>query len=287
MNELEIKAALEAQQFATLAAIAQQKQDWETRWAELKAAGGDTNVLKDLVERAVKRLDSVEAYVKAPIGSERSAFSVKSAGQLVAESEATADLAKMIRGTGWVRGRSATIPFKGFFGQENKTTITSDAVGNSTPGILVPDRTAGISKPPQRRVRVRSLMPRFTTTNNSVEFVKENAFTNAASPQVEGSAKGESALTFTIDHSPVKTLAHWIPATRQILDDFPALQAYIDQRLMDGLMDEEDEQLVLGDGAGENLSGLVTEKTAYDTGLNDTGDTQMTKSATLSANSKR
>lgn len=283
MNEVEFKTMLEGVQQQTLAAIEQQKNDWTARYDELKAAGADSQEVKNLVERAIKRLDLVEAQMKAPLGSSTNPLLMKSVGEMVAECDATKEIAKQLMGTGWVRGRSATIPFKGFFGQElfneQKTLIATSDIGNATPGILLAGRVPGIVKPPQRRVRVRELMPRFTTKDNSVEFVKENVFTNAASPQTEGSAKSESALTFTIDYANVKTLAHWIPATRQILDDFPALQAYINQRLLDGLMDEEDDQLVNGDGTGENLSGLITEATAYDTGLNETGDTQIDKIA--------
>jgi HK97 family phage major capsid protein len=277
MDLQEVKTLIEGQQAATVEALNKQRDEWKKHYEELKGLGAPAEEALKKVETALKRLDTVEAQIKAPVGAETSPFSTKSAGQVVAECEATQELAKQISGMGWVRGRAATIPFtKGFFAEE-KTTISSSAVGNATPGILISQRVAGIVKPPQRRVRVRELMPRFTTTSNDVEFVKENAFTNAASPQVEASNKAESALTFTIDHAAVKTLAHWIPASRQILDDFAGLQAYIDQRLLDGLMDLEDAEIVSGSGTGEHLSGLITEATAYDTGLNETGDTQIDK----------
>ena len=143
-----------------------------------------------------------------------------------------------------------------------KISFSSRAVGSSTPGILVPERMPGIVKPGVRRLRVRDLMPRFPTSNNAVEFVKENAFTNAASPTAETISKPESALTFAIDSATVKTIATWIPAAKQVLDDFAALQSYINQRLLEGLMDIEDYELVGGDGTGQHISGLTTEATA-------------------------
>ena len=127
---------------------------------------------------------------------------------------------------------------------QSKTTITSTAVGSSTPGILVPERVTGIVGPPSRRIRVRDFIPTYPTRNNAVEFIHENAFTNAASPQTEGESKAESALTFTIDSSPVRTLAHWIPATRQVLDDFAELGLYLNSRLLTGLRDIEDYELL-------------------------------------------
>jgi HK97 family phage major capsid protein len=160
---------------------------------------------------------------------------------------------------------------------DRKTTITSSTVGSSTPGILVPSRVPGIVKPPVRPLRVRDLIPFGTTQNNAVEFVKENVFTNAASPQTEGGDKAESALTFTIDYANVRTIAHWIPATSQVLADFAQLQGYIDTRLLDGLADEEDDQLLMGDGVGLSIHGLTHEATAY-AGTYDAGsDTRLDK----------
>ena len=127
-------------------------------------------------------------------------------------------------------------------------------------------------------MRVRDLIPRIATTNNAVEWVKTNSIIHAASPQTsEGSAKEESTYTFTIDSSPVRTIAHWVPASQQALDDWDALRGAIEFELLKGLADKEDQQLLTGDGTGVNISGLVTEATAYNTGLNVSGDTRIDK----------
>jgi len=183
----------------------------------------------------------------------------------------------------WKRG-TVEVGVKTFFpGElERKTTITSSALGSSTPGILVPQRAPGIVKPGVATLRVRDLIPRFECTQNAVEFVKEDTFTNNASPQVEASAKQESALTFTIDSERVRCLAHWIPASRQALDDLPALESYISERLIDGLMDEEDAQIISGDATGQNLSGLTNGATAYDSSTyGQANDTKLDKVARM------
>jgi HK97 family phage major capsid protein len=142
---------------------------------------------------------------------------------------------------------------------ERKTTITSGTVGSSTPGILTPQRIPGLVTASDRVPRVRDLLPRASTTQSAVEFVKVNVFTNNASYQVEANAKPESALTFTIDYAPVRTIAHWIPATRQVLDDWPQLRGYIDNRLLYGLAYKEDVELLFGDGLGAHMTGLCTD----------------------------
>jgi HK97 family phage major capsid protein len=62
--------------------------------------------------------------------------------------------------------------------------------------------------------------------------------------------------------SNVTTIAHWVQATRQILDDVPMLQSYINGRLIYGLKYVEDNQLLNGAGTGTDLNGIYTQATA-------------------------
>jgi HK97 family phage major capsid protein len=179
----------------------------------------------------------------------------KSLGQKFIELDAVKEFARS-----WRKGYVPMDLDGPFF--ERKTLIDSSALGYSTPGILSAERVGGITKPPVRRLRVRDLIPWGTTGSSAIEFLKENAFTNAASPQTEGQDKGESALTFTIDHAHVQTIATWIPASRQALDDLAQLQAYVETRLLDGLADIEDYELLSGDGTGVHLKGLAVHATA-------------------------
>ena len=61
-------------------------------------------------------------------------------------------------------------------------------------------------------------------------------------------------------------MAHYIIASRQILADVPRLQAEIDNRLMYGLDLLSDDQLLLGDGTGNNLTGLMVDTDVPDLG---------------------
>ena len=56
----------------------------------------------------------------------------------------------------------------------------------------------------------------------------------------------------------MKTIAHWLPVTRQILADAQGLQGYIDSRLIYGLKLAEDQQLLYGDGLNQNIQGIMT-----------------------------
>jgi HK97 family phage major capsid protein len=109
---------------------------------------------------------------------------------------------------------------------------------------------------------VRSVLLNGRTTSDSILFVKENVYTSAAAAVAEAvstvtGAKPESSLTFTQASAPVEVIAHWIPITRQALDDVPQLQSYVEGRLLDGLVREENEQLLKGDGTSPNISGIL------------------------------
>jgi len=140
---------------------------------------------------------------------------------------------------------------------------------------LVPSqRVNGIIVPAQRRFTIRDLIPQARTTSNLIEYASESTFTSAAAPQgggspgnAEGELKAESAMTFTLTNAPVITLAHWIPASRQVLADAALLAGHISGRLTYGLKLEEENELLTGTGAAGTLNGLVNQATAFSYGV--------------------
>lgn len=161
---------------------------------------------------------------------------------------------------------------------ELKAAIVN-ATGQNQP--LVQDmRVPGIINNPDRRFTIRDALPVGRTSSNLVQFTRELVFTNNAGPQYasparENVTKPESGITFELANAPVVTLAHWIPVSKQVLDDAPQLQGYINGRLMYGLKLEEEDQLLNGNGSGSNISGLLDSGnyTAYNRA--QTGDTNV------------
>jgi HK97 family phage major capsid protein len=141
------------------------------------------------------------------------------------------------------------------------SSLSTDAAG-SVGALVQPQRVAG-TELPQRRMTVRALLAQGNTNSNSIEYDKEKVFTNSAAPVAEGASKPQSELQFEDATAPVRTIAHWMRASVQILADAPGLRSIIDQRLRYGLAYAEEVQLLTGSGSGQNLSGLVTNATAY------------------------
>ena len=161
---------------------------------------------------------------------------------------------------------------------ELKTAIVN-ATGQNQP--LVADmRVPGIIANPNRVLTIRDVLPTGRTSSNLVQFTRENVFTNSAnaqysSPARENVTKPESGITFTLANAPVVTLAHFIPVSRQVLDDAPQLESYVNSRLTYGLKLEEEDQLLNGSGTSGNISGILTSGnfTAYNRAA--TGDTRL------------
>nr|CAD6411062.1 phage major capsid protein [Rhizobium sp. Q54]CAD6412958.1 phage major capsid protein [Rhizobium sp. Q54] len=162
--------------------------------------------------------------------------------------------------------------FKSFAGQtrprgrhivevKDISSLTTDAAGSV--GTLVrPDRAAPVELP-RRRMTIRALIAPGNTGSNSIEYDKEKGFTNNAAPVAEGALKPQSEIQYEEAVAHVRTIAHWMRASVQILADAPGLRSMIDNRLRYGLAYVEENQLLNGSGTGQNLEGLVTAATAF------------------------
>jgi HK97 family phage major capsid protein len=153
------------------------------------------------------------------------------------------------------RSSSHAFPFK--------SAIISTPTTNTTTIGVPPHVVPGIVELPQQKLRVRDLLTPGRTSSGLLYYIKETGFTNAAATVSEGILKPESTITYDDVQSPVVTIAHWIKASKIILDDFAQLQSAIDGRLRYGLKLVEETQLLKGSGVGHNLNGIYTQATAY------------------------
>ena len=175
---------------------------------------------------------------------------LRSAGQLFVEDEGFKAFAGQTR----PRGRHIVEV-------KDITSLTTDAAG-SVGSLVQPQRVVG-TELPQRRMTIRALLAQGRTNSSSIEYDKEKVFTNNAAPVAEGATKPQSELQYEDATAQVRTIAHWMRASVQILADAPALRSIIDQRLRYGLAFQEEVQILTGSGSGQNLSGLITNATAY------------------------
>ena len=147
---------------------------------------------------------------------------------------------------------------------------TVSGLAASAGALVRPDRRPDVVINAERPSFIRQLLQSIPTSSNAVEVMRENVFTNNAGVQAPSSAstaigagewqtKGQSNITYQLVTVPVRTMAHWVPASRQVLSDAPMLQRLIDAKLMYGLNLLSDSQLLFGDGTNQNLTGLMVD----------------------------
>lgn len=198
---------------------------------------------------------ALEQKLARPIGGTMHQF--KSLGQQVVDDDA---VKAMMEG----KSARATINLKNL---EMKAAgpITSDS---ASAGVLVQPERLGLISPPDQPLLVRGLLMPGTTSSNALEYPREKLFTNSAAPQTaELAMKAQSDITFEMVSTTVKTIAHFMYASKQIMDDAPQLASYINGRLIYGLKLAEEQQILLGDGTGQTLLGLMPQAIAYDATL--------------------
>ncbi len=202
--------------------------------------------ISGLEKRAAREKDNAnDNYAAAP-----------SLGEYIANSEEMKAISSSFRDKKIIKiqGENAAIT------SGNTSVGTGRSPGTSlVPGHRIPD----IVTPYQRQMTVRDLLGQARTTSNAIEWPVETGFTNAAAPVAEGAQKPYSDLTFDLKSTPVATIAHLFKVSRQIMDDAPALAAYIERRGVHGLHLVEENQLLNGTGVGQNLKGIIPQATAF------------------------
>lgn len=192
-------------------------------------------------------------------GASRGRYEAKTIGQLFTDSAEF----KSFRESGGYTMRE-DFRFEGDLGGglfEQKDVYTTLVSPTTTLGFGSMQRDPLVPRP-MRTQRVRDLFPVTTTTANLIDYFRVTGFTNNASPVAERSGgafgiKPHSTLTFAPAQAPVRTIAHWEAAHRNVLTDEPQLQAIINNELMYGLRLTEDDQILNGTGTSEDLLGIM------------------------------
>jgi HK97 family phage major capsid protein len=141
--------------------------------------------------------------------------------------------------------------------------LLTGASDTSVGALVVPDRAPGADFG-YRPLTIRSLVTNGTTGSDAVEFVRETSRVNNAAPVAEATAasgtsgtKPESSFALEKVVEPVKTVAHWVPATKRAMSDSAQIRTILDAFLLAGVEEELEDQIVQGDGSGENFTGIL------------------------------
>lgn len=235
------------------------KSQADTMNREIKSLGEASAATKRDADKALMEMNALSARLaeaeqkSARHGSSGGApMERKSLGEQVVESDAIKELLGRKRGRASVEIKAIT------------SGLTTDAMG-SAGALIEADRRPGVLELPQRPMTIRNLLMPGNTGSNAIQYVKETGFVNAAATvsEVTGALKPQSDIKFDIENTAVTTIAHFVLATKQILDDVPMLRGMIDGRLRYGYRFTEELQLLMGAGVGTDLKGVYTQATPF------------------------
>ena len=182
---------------------------------------------------------------------------VKSLGEAFIESDEFK--AMMSRGSGTM---DSPYGVKNLYEGDYSVKDVYSALPSGTPSSFGTIQRDPIITQQHRRTRVRDLFPVRRTNAAVIEYFRMSGFTNNASvvPERVSSAFGakpQTTMAFTGVQAPVRTIAHWEAAHRNVLADEPQLRSIIDNELLYGLRLHEDYQILSGAGTSEDLTGIL------------------------------
>lgn len=109
----------------------------------------------------------------------------------------------------------------------------------------------------RRPLRLLDLIPTSSMDGKSFDYTQEGGSLDTAAEVGEGVVKPEADTELTDAQVVAVTIAHFTKLKRQQLSDVPALATLIQNRLTYGVLRRVENQVIAGDGVGENMLGIL------------------------------
>jgi HK97 family phage major capsid protein len=244
--------------------------------AELKGEVADAkaflNSLSGTAPAAPERVVTASGLPMNPNG--------KTFGQLFTESEAYSDFVKRFSKNGVIPNAVKGVQSEPFSGAVDLKTLVTGSSSTSAGAFVRNDLYAPVTDlVGERELTVADIVTKGSTTSDTVDYVRVTGKTNNAAPTAEAvnadpgavsgaspgpytvaaasGVKPESGLALEVVSTTVKTIAHWIPITKRAASDASQVRTLVDNFLRYGLNEELEDQMVNGNGSGENFTGIL------------------------------
>jgi HK97 family phage major capsid protein len=123
------------------------------------------------------------------------------------------------------------------------------------------ERDPRLANDPRRPLTLLEALPSLPVSAGTFEYVSLNGYSNAAAEQsAEGVAKAEASLPTELKSTRIATIAHWLRASEQILQDVPQLSQQVSDLMNYGVRSKAESLIVSGSG---DIQGLETVGTAF------------------------
>ena len=176
--------------------------------------------------------------------------------------------------------------------QHNALLYGSSA--SSGGGWVANDLQPGFVGSAVNRLGLIDIIPRYTTDSDTVDYVREDTFTNAATGIAESTGvtstktglKIQSTLAYSVQSVGVLSISHWLPVTNRMLADAPQIRGIINQRLLLGLDLKLEAEILTGAGSGDHFRGILFSGAEHSSGATSLVDAIFSARTTVRSTGK-
>ncbi|MEJ5059251.1 MULTISPECIES: phage major capsid protein [unclassified Pseudomonas] len=137
-------------------------------------------------------------------------------------------------------------------------TNAGQGITGSTSYSATAQRQPGLHNDPRRDLSLLDYLPSLPATTSTFEYMQLKDYVNNATEQEEeGQQKAESNIDAELETANIATIAHFTRASKQVLDDTPALGQQIGNLLDYGLLEKLEARLIAGPGGKGKIKGLI------------------------------
>lgn len=137
--------------------------------------------------------------------------------------------------------------------------------------FVAPTVVPGMAAKLFESVHMRDLIPVGQTNSNTVRYIVDNGGEGGPTMVAEGGTKPQIDRDLEIKDAAVRKIATYFRVPEEMVDDIPYLQSFLSAIGVEEVMVVEDNQILYGDGTGQNISGFNTLGTAFAAGTSVIG----------------
>jgi HK97 family phage major capsid protein len=154
-----------------------------------------------------------------------------------------------------------------------KAAGTMTITGNYSGGTVgLSEMEAGLTRVQRRRPFMRQLVNSRGTTSKYVVYTEQkNPDPGVAGMTAEGALKTQTDFDIVEKNCEVKKVTAFIKVSKEMIQDIPFMQGEINGELMEIVELKLDEQILSGDGLGDNLEGVLANALPFTPGVTFTG----------------
>lgn len=236
---------------ASIAAIEEKADNAKGNTEVLSELGKQLEAMKATNAALTSGLEILSARVKSQ-GKENKTGSVKSFNEVLAET--IEDNIDVIRSH-----------------KMGEKTLDLKVVGDMSMSVNFPagatmfqDRRTGLIETPYNRIWLSDILPSGTSTGTSILYPKENGGEGAAAVWTDPTAdKAQMDFDLTSQSAYFKWIAGYVIVAREMLDDVPFLQSYLQNKMLISLKTAENNFILNGTADTNPVQGLLDVATAY------------------------